>query len=126
MRIFVAGNKLYDQDNLPLKIMPRLKMEFPEIEFAELDPTENLPSGELIVIDTVKGIKGVKTFADMSSFSSNKLFSPHDYDLMFELQLNKKLGRLKKFVIIGVSSDIDEKEAFERVRNEIAKIEEKD
>jgi Ni,Fe-hydrogenase maturation factor len=122
MKVFIAGNKLLKQDSLPLRIFPLLKKEFPEISFEELDPSENLPSDDLVIIDTVMGIKGVKVFSDLDSFSSNIIYSPHDYDFLFELKLNKKLGKLKKIKIIGVSPDLNAEEAFEKIKNEIKRI----
>lgn len=121
-KIYFAGNKFLKQDNLPFRIISLLKKEFPKIKFEELDPSENLPSENLIVIDTVVGIKDVKVFYDMDSFFSKNIFSPHDYDFLFELKLNKKLGKLKKIKIIGVPPELDEKEAFEKVKNEIKKL----
>lgn len=122
MKIYVAGNKLLEQDSLPLRILPLLRKHFPKIIFEELDPSENLPSEELIIIDTVIGIKDVKVFSDLDSFSANKIYSPHDYDFLFELKLNKKLGKLKKFRIIGIPPDLDEKEAFEKVKVQLEKL----
>jgi Ni,Fe-hydrogenase maturation factor len=122
MKIYIAGNKLLNEDSLPLRIVSLLKKEFPEISFEELDPSENLPSDNLVIIDTVMGIKGVKVFSDLDSFSSNVIYSPHDYDFLFELKLNKKLGKLKKVRIIGVSPDLNEEDAFEKIKNEIRKL----
>ena len=122
MIIYVAGNRLYGKDNLPFRILPLLKKEFPYIIFGELDPSESLPSKNLIIIDTVVGIGGVRVFSDLESFFSQKIYSPHDYDFLFELKLNKKLGRLGRMVIIGVSPDLSEKEAFEKITSEIKKL----
>lgn len=122
MKIYIAGNKLYNKDNLPLRILPLLKKEFPSIIFEELDPSENLPSEDLTIIDTVIGIKGVKTFSDLESFSLQKIYSPHDYDFLFDLKLNKKLGKVRKVMIIGVSPDLKEREAFLKIKNEIKKL----
>jgi Ni,Fe-hydrogenase maturation factor len=122
MKIYVAGNKLVEEDNLPLRILPLLRKEFPDTIFEELDPSENLPAEDLIIVDTVAGIKDVELFSSLDSFSSNKIYSPHDYDLFFELKLNEKLGKLKKIKIIGIPPSLKEAEAFERVKDEIRKI----
>lgn len=121
-KIYIAGNKFLKLDNLPMRILALLKKEFPNLKFEELDPSENLPSDDLIIIDTVIGIKDVKVFSDLDSFSSKNIFSPHDYDFLFELKLNKKLGKLKKIRIIGVPPELNDKEAFEKVKNEIKKL----
>jgi Ni,Fe-hydrogenase maturation factor len=122
MKIYVSGNKLVKKDSLPLKIMPKLRKHFPEIEFKELDPTENLPSENLIVIDTVLGIDKVKIFSDIDSFKSASNYSVHDYDFLFELKLNKKLGKLKNIKILGIPANLTEKETFDQLKKEIGKL----
>jgi Ni,Fe-hydrogenase maturation factor len=122
MKIYVSGNKLLKKDSLPLKILPKLKKYFPEIEFAELDPSENLPSENLIIVDTVVGIDRVKTFFDVDSFKSGSNYSVHDYDFFFELKLNKKLGKLKNIKILGVPLNLTEKKAFDQIKKEIEKL----
>ena len=122
MKIYVSGNKLLKKDSLPLRILPKLKKEFPDIEFGELDPTENLPSENLIILDTVVGINKVTGFSDMESFGSESNYSVHDYDFLFELKLNKKLGKVKNIKIIGVPSDLTEKEAIKQLKTEILKL----
>ena len=122
MKIYVSGNKLVKKDSLPLKIMPKLRKHFPEIEFKELDPTENLPSENLIVIDTVLGINKVKIFSDIDSFKSAINYSVHDYDFLFELKLNKKLGKLKNIKILGIPANLSEKEAFDQLKKEIERL----
>ncbi len=122
MKIYIVGNKLLQQDNLPFRIMFLLKKQFKNIEFEELDPSENLPKGDLIIIDTVFGINKITIFSDLDPFQSEKVYSVHDYDLLLELTLKKKLGELKSFVIIGIPPNLSEKEAFESVKSEIEKL----
>lgn len=43
MKIYVFGNILVDIDSLPIKLIPLLQKEFPDIEFCELDPSEDFP-----------------------------------------------------------------------------------
>jgi len=123
MKIYVSGNKLVKIDSLPLRLMPKLKKYFPNIEFVEFDPTENLPSEKIVIIDTIIGIKKVKTFSDIDLFGPGGNYSVHDYDFLFELRLNKKLGKLKKFKIIGVPPSYSEKKALEQLQKEIEKLE---
>jgi Ni,Fe-hydrogenase maturation factor len=122
MRIYVAGNKLLDKDNLPLRILPPLRKKFPKIIFEELDPSENLPSEDLILIDTVVGISKVKTFSDVNSFQKSGDYSVHDYDFLFELKLNMKLGKIKRLLIIGVPPDLKEDEALKQLTEKIKDI----
>lgn len=50
--IYIFGNPLLDFDNLPIKLLPELKKEFPEIKFTVMDPNENIKpiNKELVVI----------------------------------------------------------------------------
>ena len=49
-RLLVFGNPLVKEDSLPLEILPMLREEFPEYEFAEFDAAENLDGrGKIIV-----------------------------------------------------------------------------
>jgi len=60
MKIYVFGNPLVEEDSLAIKLIPSLQKKFPNIQFVIADPNENFPpEGEkdLIIIDTVKGIK---------------------------------------------------------------------
>ena len=114
MKIFVVGNALVDEDSLPLKLLPLLQKEFPQIEFIEFDPTENFPEelDEICMIDTVKGIKRPQVFTDIDVFINKKGVSMHDFDLAWEMKLLKKTGKLKNIYIIGIPSDGNLNEVF--------------
>ena len=117
-RILVFGNPLVEEDALPLKLLSRLQKAFPEIEFVEFDPAENLESEgpELLIIDTVHGIAGVSVFDNVDSFQKTKPFSLHDFDLGMTLRLMKKMGTLSKIKIFGVPACYNEKKAFEELK----------
>ena len=111
MRIYVFGNPLVKEDSLPLKILPKLKKLSPKIIFEIADPNENFPpNGEknIIILDTVKGIKK-PSLLDLNHLEriSKTPNSPHDYDLMFHLQLLKKLKKIEGVKIIGIPSWVD-------------------
>lgn len=115
--IHIFGNPLLDFDNLPIKLVPKLKKNFPEIDFVITDPSENLKpiNGELIIIDTVEGIKKVVVIDDLEKIQTGKIFSLHDFDLAFNLKLLKKIGKLKKVKIFGVPMKGDEEEILEEL-----------
>lgn len=116
--IYIFGNELLDFDNLPTKLAPKLKKKFPLIDFIIQDPTENIkPSakGELVIIDTVMGIKEVRVFNNIDEIETEKIYSMHDFDLAFNLKLLKKIGKLKKVTIFGVPSKMNEKIALEQL-----------
>lgn len=105
-KIYIFGNSLIQEDSLPLKLIEKLKKNFPKIEFVYADPNENFPpkgEKELIIIDTVKGIKE-PMILQLDDFESKKNtpISPHDYDLLFHLLLLKKTKKINKVKVIGV------------------------
>lgn len=117
--IHIFGNLLLDFDNLPLKIAPKLEKFFPEIDFVITDPSENLEpiDGELIIIDTVEGIKKVVLIDDLEKIQTQEIYSLHDFDLAFNLKLLQKIGKLKKIKIFGVPMNGDEKEVLLQLIN---------
>lgn len=106
MVIYVFGNPLIKEDSLPFQYINRLKQEFPKIIFKMVDPNENFPpknEKDLVILDTVKGVKTI-TLINLNDLEEIKTtpISPHDYDLLFHLQLLKKLGKINSARIIGV------------------------
>lgn len=120
MKILVFGNPLVEKDNLALKLLSKLKKQFPQIEFKEFEPTENLASEienkKLTIIDVVEGVDKVMIINDIEQLSTNKIFSLHDFDLAYNLKLLKKIGKLKEVEIIGVPQDIKEEEALNHLQ----------
>lgn len=104
--IYLVGNLLVKEDSLPIKLKPELEKHFPQIDFKEYDPTEDLPEDteDLVIIDTVEGLKEPQVFTDIDAFSSQKAYSMHDFDLGWSLKLYKKLRMFKTIKIIGVPS----------------------
>lgn len=114
-KIYIIGNPLLEFDNLPIRLKPRLTEVFSDIDFVEIDPSDNfLPdkNGELIIIDTVEGINEVKILEDIEKIQSDDKYSVHDYDLGMHLKLLQKLDLLKKVLIYCVPMDGDEEKTF--------------
>ena len=122
MTVFVFGNAALEQDSLPLRILPDLETRFPGVSFQVLDPNEewDVPK-EMIVIDTVMGIKDITVFDGLEQFSAAPRVSLHDFDAYANLRLLSKLGKLKKIKIIGVPPDISKEEAIHTISAELAK-----
>ena len=120
MKILVFGNILVKEDNLALKLIPLLKGEFPEIEFKEFDPTENLEGeieeGKLMILDVAIGINEMKVIEDIGMLDIIKSCSMHDFDLTFNLKLFKKIGKLKKVKIIAIPMNLNEDEALNQLQ----------
>lgn len=121
--IYIFGNPLLPLDNLPLKLAPQIKELFPEVDFIIADPSENLKpiNGELIIIDTIEGIKKVTLIDDLEKIRTKKIYSLHDFDLGFNLKLLQKIGKLKKVKIFGMPMKIDEQEALKQLSDLISK-----
>jgi Ni,Fe-hydrogenase maturation factor len=122
--IYIFGNPLLDFDNLPLKLAPKIQKLFPEIDFIIVDPNENLKpiNRELIIIDTVEGIKNVTLIDDISKIQTGKIYSLHDFDLAFNLKILQKIGKLKKVRIFGVPMNGNEKEILEQLEKYIKNL----
>lgn len=103
--IYVLGNPLVAIDSLPIKLLPKLRQLCPQFDFEILDPTEELQledSQDITLIDSVVGIDKVTIFNDLGYFAYSPRVTVHDYDLLVNLKLMQKLGKLKNFTIIGV------------------------
>ena len=111
--IYVFGNPLVKEDSLPLKLIDKLKKEFPYLKFKEFDTVEDLElEKELNIIDTVKGIKKVELIEDIDKIITDKIYSMHDFDLGYNLKLLKKMKMIDKVRIFGVPADISENKVF--------------
>ncbi|MFC1600185.1 hypothetical protein ACFL3T_04115 [Patescibacteria group bacterium] len=111
--IYLVGNLLVEEDSLPILLKPQLEKAFPDIEFREYDPMEDLPqdSDNLVIIDTVEGLKEPRVFEDIDAFTSQTAYSMHDFDLGWSLKLYKKLRMFKTIKIIGVPSNFTLKDS---------------
>lgn len=110
-------------DALPLRLVPQLRVKFPQASFELPDPNEewDVPA-RLIVIDTVKDIAGVTVFHGLDTFARAPRVTMHDYDALTQLRLLQKLGKLKEVIIIGVPPDMEEGAALTAVSNELASL----
>ena len=121
--VYVFGIPLVKEDSLPLKLINKLKKEFPSIEFKEFDTTEDLEiKKELNIIDTVKGIRKVELIEDIDKIITDKIYSMHDFDLGYNLKLLKKMKMIEKVRIFGIPVNMKEKKAFLELCKLISKI----
>ena len=70
MIVYVAGNLLVKEDSLPLRLMPELQVRLPGVIFKELEPTEDMPEGDLTIIDTVVGMKDVGVISNVDAIDA--------------------------------------------------------
>lgn len=116
--VYYLGNPLVKEDNLLIKIIPKLKKLFPQISFIHFDPTEELKTEknkELIFIDTVVGINKVIKSSSLNHWTLSPRVSAHDYDLPLQLGILTKLKKIKSLIIIGIPSRGNENEAVREV-----------
>jgi len=112
--ICVFGNPDIEMDSLPIRILPDLRKRFPDIDFVVLDPNEEWKIPEdMIMIDTVVGIKELTVFNDLNHFIEAPRVSVHDFDAFFNLIYLQKLGKLKKIKIFGIPPSMTETDAVE-------------
>lgn len=121
--VYAFGNPDLAADALPLRLLPELRERFPDIVFQTLDPNEEwgIPD-PFILIDTVIGIPGVRVFHSLDEFAAAPTVSVHDFDALFNLRYLKKLGKLKRVVVIGVPHTITESDASAAVENALVEI----
>lgn len=117
-KVYVLGNPVETADNAAVRLIPELKKKFPHLNFIRFDPTEEFPlnNKDLIIIDTVIGIKKVTKVEGLDNFSLSPRNSVHDYDLPLTLGILKKLGRIKKVTIIGIPSKVKLSEILKEVK----------
>lgn len=122
--IYIIGNLLVNEDLMPFKIKGMLEKEFPDIDFKEFDPTENLPEQQdcLIMVDTVKDIKKPRLFEDIDQFMNSRAYSLHDFDLGWQLKLYKKIKIINRVLIIGVPEKEEIQKVFEYVKKIISNL----
>jgi len=113
MKILVFGNPLVEEDNLILRILPKLREQHPGIEFIHLDPTENLEQygPNLNIIDVVHGIKEPIIITDPNKLKTEKVSTMHDFDLAYNLKLLINAGKIKEVKILGLPWDMGGGEA---------------
>jgi hypothetical protein len=114
MKILVFGNALVDADSLPLRILPKLRQDFPSVEFKEYDTSENLEDEgrDLIILDTAFGIESVTLIDDVDTLQLSKTCSMHDFDLPITLRILLKLKTIDSVKIIAVPSGYPEDKAL--------------
>lgn len=116
-KVLVFGNPMVGRDSMPLRLLDKLRNAFPELEFKEFDPNDNLEKEgrQLNIIDTVEGIRHVTLITDIGSIRTAKIYSMHDFDLGYSLKLLKKMKYLDSVKIFGVPMKIKEDEALEQL-----------
>ena len=114
MKIYCFGNEYVSCDSMAKRIADSLEME--GVEFIKTDSIEGI-SGDIVILDVVKGIKEVKVLTDIDKIKEFYPISAHDFDLGTELKLRKAVGELGKVTIIGVPMTGDIEDIKEKVKH---------
>ena len=116
MKVLVFGNPLIEEDSIALRLIPLLKKRFPEVEFKESDPTEDLEKEgrDLLIMDAAKGIPAVTLIEGTKPFELSGRCSLHDFDLPISLRLLKRLGAIDSVRIIAVPSGFPLEKALQQ------------
>jgi Ni,Fe-hydrogenase maturation factor len=109
MKISVFGNPDLKEDNAGIKLIPWLKKKYPEAEIKIEDPAGGLePAEDWLIVDACEGINKITIFKDLDQFEAARRVSVHDYEVITELKLLKKLGKIKKLKILAVPQNFSE------------------
>jgi len=108
-KVFVAGNRLVEEDSLALKVAKELEGKIEGIEFEEIESVSELNEipQKLWLLDVAKGIEKVELIDDLNRLEQVKLVSLHDLDLATELLLLKKIGKLEKVRIVAIPAGME-------------------
>lgn len=113
MRITVFGNPDLEIDNLPIRLLPKLREAFPDIEFEVEDPNNldlpDIPPGEeWIIMDAVAGIPEATWLTVEDIAKPTGRLTAHDYDLTSYLLLAKKALGTLPIRILGIPMEMSE------------------
>ncbi|HIH30285.1 TPA: hypothetical protein HA243_02715 [Candidatus Micrarchaeota archaeon] len=125
MRVLVFGNPVAERDSSAVKIADMLEGKLAGIEFVRFDTAEDLEKegSEVAIMDAVAGLRSPRLISLEELELPEKPLTLHGFDLMWNLLLLKKLGKIKKAVIIGVPASRPVKESLPKVRRLLEKLE---
>jgi len=124
MKVYVFGNEDFAQDNLAFEVADKLSNKIDSVSFIKIKPNEDLPfAGEefVTILDAVAGIDEVRVIEDVDKFTLAPRSTVHDFDLAYQLKYLKKIGKLKKVVIIGLPMK-DEEVDYLRIQSILRKL----
>jgi len=104
-KVLVFGNRLINKDSVPLMLIPKLKKEFPDIDFVEFDSIEDIENecSIIYILDSIENIDKVTIIKDIDRIEISKhLYTMHDMDLGYTLKLMKKVNMIDEIVIFGI------------------------
>ena len=117
MDVYVFGNPDLEQDSLPVRVVPQLQRVRPDCKFHLRDPLEDWDDvpDPLIIVDTLRGIEKVTVITDLDAFADAPRVGMHDLDLLAQLKLLKKVGKLKRVTVVGVPPSLTPDQAVTQI-----------
>ncbi|MBU0666280.1 MAG: hypothetical protein ABIC91_01920 [Nanoarchaeota archaeon] len=116
-KVLCFGNPFIPIDSLAIEIGKELKLKGFEFVIC-VSPQEIIQHTNFsFILDVCENIKKVSLIG-IKDLKANTLFTLHDFDLNFFLQLMKSIGRIDEVKIIAIPINYDKQKAKE----EIAKI----
>lgn len=116
---YVEGDDLafeiYDMIKRKIKGKKVVKCQSP------FELTSYLKEGEIIIVDVVRGINGVRIFDDLDDFKDTQTVTIHDLDLGFFMKILETM-KGAKFKIIGVPFGSRKEDVVKDVRRAIASV----
>ena len=128
IRVLVFGNPIAKIDSAAVKIAEKLAAEknslLENIEFVRFDTSEDLEKEgrNLVIMDAVVGLSTPRLVELFELELPENPLSVHGFDLIWNLMLLKKIGRLDKATIIGVPARKPVKESLPKTRRLLEKI----
>jgi hypothetical protein len=106
-----------------LRVAEKLEKELKGTESVEIESLSDLKQlpEELWLLDVAIGIESVEKITGLERLQELKLVSLHDLDIGTELLLYKKIGKLKKVVIVAIPAGMELEKAVAGSREIIKK-----
>jgi len=100
---FGSGN-----DRQAWQVADKIKKYFPGVKFVKTENPDDVfsYSGKIVIIDSVKGIKKT-VLLSLNDIKKRNIYTLHDFDLAFFLNLMKDMKKISDVKIIGVPMKLD-------------------
>ena len=118
MEILALGNPHVKEDSLALEISERIKID--GVSFIRCTDVDDFmryceDKEEVTILDVADGIDDVTRFEGPDALKERQLFSLHDFDVGFAVQLLDKMGVLPRLHMIAVPKSADADSAIAKV-----------
>jgi hypothetical protein len=117
--VLCFGGPAEEGDDTAFTVGRKLKNRMEDIEFVICDsPLELLDHqgrGDVVIMDSVRGIGEVTLFDGVGSFRRRRSVTAHDGDLGMMLELLGETGKIGDVRIIGIPAGSDAEEAASKV-----------